>query len=336
VQTIKLKNPAYIVGSFSIAGKREGEGPLGKTFNKVEQDEYLGMKTHEQAETEMFKIAMEEAIKSTGLRESDIDVMLSGDLLNQITSSSFAARDFDVPFIGLYGACSTMSLSLAVGSLFVAGGFAKNVLVASGSHFATAERQYRMPLELGSTRPPTAQWTATGVGASVLSDKNIDGLPPVKITTVTFGQVVDWGVVDVNDMGSAMAPAAADTIERHLKNTKTRPEDYDAIYTGDLGILGSKILKKLLKDKKINISKNHKDCGEMLFNEKQNGTQWQGASGCGCSAITLNGYILKKLRAGDYKKILFVSTGALLSPVSSFQGNTIPGIAHAVVINFGG
>ncbi|MCL2587123.1 MAG: stage V sporulation protein AD [Firmicutes bacterium] len=329
-QTIFLKNPAYIVGSFSVAGKREKQGPLGTTFNITEEDEYFGQNTHERAECEMFKMALEGAIGDSKISEDKIEVMLAGDLLNQITSSSFAARDFDIPFIGLYGACSTMALSLAVGSLLVSGGFVKNAVLASGSHFGTAERQYRMPLELGSTRPPTAQWTATGVGATVLSDGAVKGSP--RITAVTFGKVVDWGEVDVNNMGSAMAPATADTITRHLRGTKTKPEDYDAIYTGDLGILGSKILRKLLKDEKINISKVHRDCGEMLYSEKQNRTQWQGASGCGCSAIVLNGYIMGKLQRGEYKKILFVATGALLSPVSSFQGNTIPGIAHAVVI----
>jgi len=331
MDTIKLKNPVLITGSFSVAGKREGAGPLGSTFNRVEEDEYFGMSTHEEAEREMFIAALEGAISDSGVEESDIDVLLAGDLLNQITSSSFAARQFDTPFIGLYGACSTMALSLAIGSLMVGGGFIKNALVAAGSHFATAERQYRMPLELGSTRPPTAQWTATGVGATVLSCRG-GNLPPVKITEITFGKVVDWGVVDVNDMGAAMAPAAADTIARHLKNTKTKPEDYGAIYTGDLGIFGAKILKKLLKDEKINVAKVHRDCGEMLYSDKQNGCNWQGASGAGCGAITLNGYIMDRLRRGEYKKILFVATGALLSPVSSFQGNSIPAVAHAVVI----
>ena len=331
-----LKKPAFIVGSYSVAGKKEGEGPLGKTFSRVVDDEYFEQDTHEAAEREMFKTALSGAIVEAGVGEENIDLILSGDLLNQITSSSFAARDFNTPFVGLYGACSTMSLSLAVGALMVSGGFVKTALVSAGSHFATAERQYRTPLELGNTRPPTAQWTTTGVGATVLSSTvqggKMGNKATPRVTAITFGKVIDWGEVDVNNMGSAMAPAAADTIARLLSDTKTKPEDYDAIFTGDLGMLGSTIVKKLLKDKKINIAKVHRDCGEMLYSAEQNGCNWQGGSGCGCSAITLNGYIMDRLRRGEYKKILFMATGALLSPVSSFQGNSIPGIAHAVVI----
>jgi len=326
-QTIVFKNGVSILGSYSVVGQKEGKGPVGKTFSKVIDDEYFGEKTHEAAEQKMFEYAIRGAIKNSGLSREDIQIMLSGDLLNQITSSSFAARSFDIAFIGMYGACSTMALTLAMASCLVEGGFIKNAVVSAGSHFATAERQYRSPLELGNQKPPTSQWTVTGVGANVLVPN--DNKSP-KITAVTFGKVCDWGMNDVNNMGAAMAPSAAHTIIAHFRDTNTKPEDFDHIFTGDLGKIGENILRDLLANANYPVCSNYTDCGRMVFSDDQNA--YQGGSGCGCSAVVLNGFIMNKLRKGTYKKILFVGTGALLSPVMSFQGNTVPGIAHAVVI----
>jgi len=324
-QTVVLKSPVYIIGSYSVAGKKEGAGPLGKTFSKVVDDEYFGCKTHEQAEQKMFEYAIRGAIKQSKVEP---EMLMAGDLLNQIISSSFAARSFDMPFIGLYGACSTMALSLSMGSLMISSGFRKSVVVAAGSHWATAERQYRTPMELGNTRPPVSQWTVTGVGSCVLSGNPAPKSP--KITAVTFGKVCDWGTIDVNNMGAAMAPAAAETVVAHFKDTKTTVKDFDAIYTGDLGKMGSQIFRDLVANENYKVDGRYKDCGCLIYDNQQ--TQYQGGSGCGCSAVTLNGHIMKKLKSGEYKKILFVATGALLSPVSSFQGNSIPSIAHAVVV----
>ena len=326
-QTIYFKNAPRIIGRFALAGSKEGKGPLGKTFHKVIEDEYFGEKTHEAAEQKMFECAVRGAIKNAGLTPSDIDMMLSGDLLNQITSSSFAARSFDMIFVGLYGACSTMALTLGIGACMVDAGYVKTVVVSAGSHFATAERQYRTPLELGSQKPPVAQWTVTGVGSSVLT---LAKTGIAKITAVTFGKVQDWGTIDPNNMGAAMAPAAAATIIAHFKDTNRTPNDYDAIFSGDLGKLGENILRDLLANAGFPVDARYSDCGRMIFDHSQH--SFQGGSGCGCSAVTLNGFILDKFEKGDYSRILFVATGALLSPVSSYQGNTIPGIAHAIVI----
>ncbi|MDR0462019.1 MAG: stage V sporulation protein AD [Christensenellaceae bacterium] len=327
-QTVYFKSRPAIIGSYSIAGEKEGKGPVGKYINNVVNDCLFGEKTHEMSEQKMFEHAISGAIKDAGLKPNQIDMMLSGDLLNQIISSSFAARSFDLMFVGIYGACSTMALSLAMGSVMVDGGFVNNAVVSAGSHFATAERQYRYPLELGNQRPPVSQWTVTGAGSIVLSNKSTAKSPCV--TAATFGKVIDWGVLDVNNMGAAMAPAAAATIIAHFRDTGRKPSDYSHIFTGDLGKLGEDILRDLLAEADYTLGTNYSDCGRLIYDEAQN--LYQGGSGCGCSAVVLNSFIMKKLRNGEYKRILFVATGALLSPVSSFQGNTVPGIAHAVVI----
>lgn len=325
-QTIILPKPVYITGSFSIVGKKEGMGPLGKTFSQVVEDEYFGEKTHEAAEQKMFEHAIRGAIRSGGYKEGDIDMLLSGDLLNQITSSAFAARSFDMMFVGMYGACSTMALTMANAACLVSGGFIKNAVVSAGSHFATAERQFRTPLELGNQKPPVASWTVTGVGATVLSST---GKGP-RITEVTFGKVIDWGTKDPNNMCAAMSPSFCHTLIAHFKDTGRKPEDYDAIFSGDLGKLGENIARDLCANANYPLDERYTDCGRMIYDVKQN--QYQGGSGCGCGAVCLNGFILGKLKKKEWKRILFVATGALMSPVSSFQGNTIPGIAHAVVI----
>jgi len=325
-QTIRFKNAPVIISGYSIAGKKESEGPMGGNFHHIMKDEYFGEKTHEAAEQKMFEYAVRGAIKNAGLQPTDVEIMLSGDLLNQITSSSYAARSFDMLFVGLYGACSTMALGLAVGACMVNAGYFDTLVTSAGSHFATAERQYRTPLELGNQKPPVAQWTVTGVGASVIASKG-DG---PKITAATFGKVRDWGTRDPNNMGAAMAPAAASTIIAHFRDTGTTPDDYCQIFTGDLGKLGESVLRDLLASEGYPVGANYTDCGRMIYDHAQH--SFMGGSGCGCSAVIFNGFILDKFKKGEYKKILLVGTGALLSPTASFQGNTIPAIAHAVVV----
>ncbi len=324
MSTLFFNKKPKIIGWYSVAGKKESQGPLGKTFSRVVEDEYFGEKTHECAERKMFKCAIQGAIKKSGVKP---DIVFAGDLLNQIVSSSFAMRDIGLPFVGVYGACSTMALSMTMAASFVQSGLIKNAVAVAGSHFATAERQYRTPLEFGNQRPPSAQWTVTGAGANVVSS---EADSDIVITSATIGRVIDYGIKDVNDMGGAMAPAAADTLKRHFDNTKTKPEDYDAIFTGDLGGIGEEALRDLLKQENYILDSRYTDCGKMIFDCKQKVDM--GGSGCGCSAVVLNGFIMGKLESGEYKRILLVATGALLSTTTSFQGESIPAIANAIVI----
>ncbi len=325
-QTIYFKKQPRIVATSTIAGPKECEGIIGRYVETALADDMFGESTYEKAECKMLSHVIDGAISNGGYKREEIDCIVSGDLLNQIISASFAARDFSVPFLGVYGACSTMAESLAVGAAFINGGLMHRVVAATGSHFASAERQYRYPLELGCTRPPQAQWTVTGAGAALLSDKG-DG---IKITAATLGKVVDFGVTDVNNMGAAMAPAAADTILAHFRGTKEELERYDLIVTGDLGALGSRILKDLTWEKGLDISERHVDCGEIIYNVIED--EYQGGSGAGCSAVVLNSYLINRMQSGALRRILFVATGALLSTVSSGQGESIPCIAHAVVL----
>lgn len=299
---------------------------IGRYVEVALSDDMYGESTFEKAECKMLSKVIDGAITGAGLDRHEVDMLVSGDLLNQIISASFAARDFSVPFLGVYGACSTMAEGLAVAATMVDGGYCKRVVAATGSHFASAERQYRYPLELGCTRPPQSQWTVTGAGGALVADEG-DG---VKITAATLGKVVDYGVTDVNNMGAAMAPAAADTILTHFRTTGEDPSAYDLIVTGDLGALGSRILKDLTWEKGLNINEQHVDCGEIIYNVIED--EYQGGSGAGCSAVVLNSYLYSKMMAGSLKRILFVATGALLSTVSSGQGESIPCIAHAVVL----
>lgn len=308
----------------AICGSKEKEGVIGSYADITLSNDMYGESTYEKAECKMLSNAVRLAVEKAALTDADIDVLLSGDLLNQIISASFAARDFQFPFLGLYSACSTMSEGMLLAAALVDGGFAKNCVAATGSHFASAERQYRYPLELGCTRPPQAQWTVTGAGGCVVSADRGD----IRIVNATLGRVRDWGVTDVNNMGAAMAPAAADTLMRHFKDTDTLPEDYDIIITGDLGALGSRILKDLMWEKGYTISENHVDCGEIIYKVIED--EFQGGSGAGCSAVVMNSYVFTKMSAGLYKKVLFAATGALLSTVSSGQGESIPCISHAV------
>lgn len=326
-QTVKFDNPPKIMATHSIVGPKEGEGPLSEYFDEILSDDTLGKESFEKAESQMMFTAISKALKKAELKETDIDYLFSGDLLNQIISSSFAAREFSIPFFGLYGACSTMSESLSLASIIMDGGFAKHVVAATSSHFSSAERQFRFPLVYGSQRPQTAQWTVTGSGAVVLG---LEGNYP-KITYVTTGKVKDYGQKDANNMGAAMAPAAVDTIVNHFKDTGRKPSDYDIIATGDLGIIGKELADKLIKELGYDISEQHIDCGEIIFDNENQNTQ-SGGSGCGCSAVVFSGYLYKKLVKKEISRILLVSTGALMSTTSSLQGETIPGIAHAVAI----
>lgn len=325
-QTVYFKNKPRIIGNYSIVGPKEGHGRLSKFFHLILDDDLFGEKTYEKAECKMLEHCIGNAIDDAKLQVDDVDVILSGDLLNQTISSNFAARCFNTSFIGLYGACSTMAESLALGACLVNAGYFNNVVCGTASHFSSAERQYRFPLELGNQRPPSSQWTVTGSGACVVSSS---GKGP-KVTAATFGKVIDFGVKDVNDMGSAMAPAAAHTISSHLKNTNTKPEDYDLIVTGDLGKMGGEILLDLLEREGIKLGSNYCDCGQMMYTFNQD--VCMGGSGAGCSASVLNSLIINGLKRGEFKKVLFVATGALLSTTSTFQGESIPCIAHAVVL----
>ena len=325
-QTVLFKNKPIITGSYSIVGPKEGKGNFGPYFNYVMEDDSFGENSYEKAERKMFITAINGAIQDAKIMHKDVNLLLAGDLLNQIISSSYAAKNFEFAFLGIFGACSTMAESMAIAASLVDGGQFETIVCSTGSHFSTAERQFRFPLELGNQRPPTSQWTVTGAGACVISNK---GVGP-RITMATFGKVVDYGIADVNNMGAAMAPAAMDTLLTHFEDTKTTPDDYDLIVTGDLGKFGSEILIDLMEDKGIKLGLNYNDCGQMYFTRRQ--CALCGGSGCGCSASVFNSFIMKKLREGTYKKVLFLPTGALMSTTAAQQGESILGICHAIVI----
>lgn len=325
-QTIVFENFPKILTGYSVVGEKEGNGNLKDYFDYVLKNDTFGEKTFERAERKLFEHAITSAVDKAGIRMKDVDILVAGDLLNQIISSSFTARDFDLTYIGVYGACSTMAESLAVGSMLIDGGYAGCVACATGSHFSTVERQYRFPLELGNQRPPVSQWTVTGSGCTILANEGSN----IGINSATFGKVVDFGINDVNNMGAAMAPAAMSTLIKHFEDTMTTPDDYDLILTGDLGKLGSEILLDLMENKGYKLKDNYNDCGQMIFNNNQK--TFQGGSGAGCSAVVLNSYVLQKMKEGKFKRVLFGATGALLSPLSSQQGDTIPGICHAIEI----
>ncbi|TZE82035.1 stage V sporulation protein AD [Calorimonas adulescens] len=328
-QTVKLQNPPSILSFASIVGPKEGQGPLGVYFDQVLEDDMFGEKSWEKAECKMLQETIKLAIKKANLTVDDINYVLAGDLLNQIISSSFMAREIQIPYIGLFGACSTMAESLSLAAMLVDGGFADYVVAATSSHFSSAERQYRFPLELGTQRPLTSTWTVTGAGATILGDTSKGNGP--YITYVTNGRVVDLGIKDQFNMGAAMAPAAADTIKAHFDDTGFKQSDYDLIISGDLGKIGVDLTLKLLEKVNLDISDRFTDSGLKIFDTEKQDTH-AGASGCGCSAAVLNGYLIKEILKGKYNRVLFMSTGALLSPTSTLQGESIPGIAHAVTI----
>lgn len=326
-QSILFKNPPCILGAASIVGPKEGKGPLGNYFDKILKDDLWGEKTWEKAESKIIKEAMEMALVNAGITIEDIRYIFSGDLLNQLVASTFAVRDLARPFFGVYGACSTMGESMQLGAMAIDAGYADYVLAATSSHFCGAEKQFRFPLEYGNQRPLTATWTVTGSGAVVLSNK---GNGPY-VTAITTGKVVDYGVKDAMNMGAAMAPAAADTIITHFKDLNRSPDDYDVIITGDLGSVGNQLVKELVEKEGYYLHKGYTDCGIEIFDAITQDTH-AGGSGCGCSAATFTGYLLKEMERKHFNRILFVPTGALLSTVSSQQGESIPGIAHAVVV----
>lgn len=329
-QSFILEQKPVITTWASIAGKKEAEGPLASTFDLTQTDTYFGQKTWEQGEKRMQQLALETLAKKANMKTEDFGLVFSGDLLNQCIGSSFTLRNMGVPHLGLYGACSTMSESLLMASMAVGGGFADKVVAMTSSHFASSERQYRFPLGYGGQRTPTAQWTVTGSGAALVCQT---GKGP-RINACTIGTVTDLGIKDANNMGAAMAPAALATIRAHFEDLNTSADDFDLIVTGDLGQLGKEVLLTMAQREGLNLGGKLTDCGTLVFDTLKQDVH-AGGSGCGCSAITLCGYLLGKLNTGKLKKILFCGTGALLSPTSTQQGLPIPGVCHAVSISGG-
>ena len=330
-QSIRYIEPPYIIASGSIAGKKEGDGPLGEYFDWVEEDPMCGGDCWEEAEGNLQKKAVEIALEKGGLHARDMNYLIAGDLLDQLIASTFGIMKFQIPLFGVYGACSTMGESLALASMMVEGGFAKYAMAVTSSHTAAAERQFRFPLPYGNQKPLSATWTVTGSGAVILGNQKKGKAPYVRITGITTGKVMDYGLKDSMNMGACMAPAACNVIEEHLKDFQAKPEEYDKIITGDLGLVGRRILLDMLRAKNIDIEKQHMDCGiEIYYKEEQN--VHAGGSGCGCAAITFAGYIMEQFRTKKWKKVLFVPTGALLSKVSFNEGRTVPGIAHGIVL----
>lgn len=333
-QSIEFANPPFIIGWASVAGKMEGEGPLGEFFDVIADTPEYGGKNWEESESRMQLKAVKTAVEKSGIHKEDINYIVAGDLLGQLIASSFGIKSLDIPMFGVYGACSTMGESLAVASILVDGGYADNVVAVTSSHYATAEKQFRFPLGYGNQRPLSATTTVTGSGAVIVSSKECSGhknKDNLRIRGITTGKITDYGINDANNMGAAMAPAAFNIIMANLHDFAYAPEEYDRIITGDLGNVGGKILLEMLSMQGISIADRYMDCGVAIYNSNKQDTH-SGGSGCGCAAITLCGYIINKLLSGEWKKILYVPTGALLSTVSSHEGNTIPGIAHGIII----
>ena len=323
--TLLFERRPAILGHAAMCGKKEAAGPLARDFDQTFLDSYLNQESWEKAESMLQTEAANLAIRKAGLQKQDINMVFAGDLLNQCISSSFAARGTSIPFLGLYGACSTMAESLLLAAAFVDAGFADTAAALTSSHFASAERQYRFPLGYGGQRTPTAQWTVTGSGCCIVGKS---GHGP-RIEAATIGKIQDYGIKDANNMGAAMAPAAYDTLSAFFRDTGYRPADFDLIITGDLGELGHDIVRDFFRRDGVDLGPQFQDCGLLLYDRKHQDMP-AGASGCGCSASVLNGYLLRKMREGKWKTILFAPTGALLSPTSSGQGESIPSICHAV------
>lgn len=325
-QTIKFDNPPTIAQTASIVGPKETDGPLAKYFDQCLEDEFWGENSWEKAESKIIKETVNTLIAKSGIPSEKIDYCFAGDLLNQCISSSFGLRDLNIPFFGIFGACSTFVEGMSLSAIFAEAGM-ENVMCAASSHFCSAEKQFRFPLELGNQRTPTSQWTVTGAGAALIS-KNGSG---PYITHITPGKIVDMGIKDANNMGAAMAPAACDTLITHLKDTERKPSYYDAIITGDLGHIGKSILIDLAESKGYNIKSNYNDCGVLIFDQQKQDTH-AGGSGCGCCGSVFSGYFFKQLQDKKLKRILLIATGALTNSTSSQQGESIPGIAHAISI----
>ncbi|NLO45357.1 MAG: stage V sporulation protein AD [Clostridiales bacterium] len=326
--TILLPSRPVVTGSAAVGTKKEGEGPLGAEFEKIYEDPRAGESSWEKAESTFHREAVTRALAAAGTSPSEVDMIFAGDLLNQCIGTTFGLRELDIPLAGLYGACSTMSLSLALAGIMTECGIVGTSVASTSSHFCSAEKQFRMPLEYGGQRPPTAQWTASAAGAAVIKSQG-EG---VHIDAAIIGRIQDLGIKDSNNMGAAMAPAAARTVIDFLRDTNSKPEDFDMILTGDLGVAGSQLLIELLqKDEDVDISSVHADCGLMLYDLEEQDVH-AGASGCGCSGAVVCSYIMRRLKAGEINRVLFVGTGALMSPVSSLQGESIPSIAHGVLL----
>ncbi|MCL2575777.1 MAG: stage V sporulation protein AD [Defluviitaleaceae bacterium] len=326
-QTVMFSQPVGILATASVVGKKEGEGPIGKMFDMVETDPFFGTKSWEKAESKFATTAVDICAKKSCMPMDSFDYIIAGDLLNQSTGSIYGLRNTNRPYLGIFGACSAMGEGMSIASMLIDGGFANNIIVAASSHFCSAEKQFRFPLEFGSQRTPTSSWTVTGAAAVALTTSQSD----VVITAATTGKMVDMQIKDANNMGAAMAPAAADTIVAHLKDTNRSPKYYDAIITGDLGYIGSQLLLQTTAKMGYDISAIHKDCGIEIFDKNTQNT-YAGGSGCACSGVTFSAYFYEQLRIGKLSKILFVPTGALMSPTSIQQGESIPSIAHAVAI----
>ena len=332
--SIVFETPPVITAAASTVGKKEGDGPLGTCFDRVELDPMLGKKTWEEAESELQSRTAGLVIEKSGLSREEIRYSFAGDLLAQLIATSFGNVNLEIPMFGLYGACSTMGEGLGLGAMCVEGGFADHVLVSASSHFASAEKQFRFPLEYGNQRPYSATWTVTGCGAVILSSGSYRGEEPplAKITAVTTGKIVDMDFHDSMNMGAAMAPAAYDTLCALFRDTRTKPEDYDLIVTGDLGRLGHQIVSDFFARDGLPLGERYTDCGLLLYDIESQDMHC-GGSGCGCSASVLCGYLLRGMREGKWNRIIFAPTGALLSPTTTFQGESIPGICHAVVFS---
>lgn len=327
-QTVKFASPPSVIASAGVVGKKEGEGPLAKSFDYISEDSYFGERSWEKAESAMQRLAFTHALNKAKLSPASIQYVFAGDLLNQCIASVFAMRDSSIPYFGLYGACSTMAEGLTLAAMSIDGGYADTACAVTSSHFCSAERQFRMPLEYGGQRSPTAQWTATAAGCALLS---ADGDGPY-ITHATTGIIRDAGICDANNMGAAMARAAYDTLSAHFGDLGIEPNHYDLIVTGDLGFVGRSIVIDFFRQDGADISPIYDDCGMLLYSGEEQDVH-AGGSGCGCSASVLCTYLLDALRSGRYNRLLFAATGALMSPTSSCQGESIPGICHAVAIS---
>lgn len=331
---ITLKNKPGIISFASVAGKKEAEGPLKEYFDVIENDTTMGRDSWEMAESCFQKTAFKTALKKGGLEEKDIELVFAGDLQSQCTAAGYCMRDFSIPFSGVYGACSTMALTMVLSSLMVNAGYAEKAAAITSSHFCSAEREFRKPLQYGGQRPPTAQWTVTGSGCVIFGNERKRKMPCAE--KVIFGKIRDMGITDENNMGAAMAPAACETIGRFLQGTNTSPSDYDLILTGDLGAVGTKLLYDMFeREYGENLSPVHKDCGLMIYSLDSQDVN-SGGSGCGCGGTVLCSKIMRELCSGELNKVLFVATGALLSQTSAMQGESVPGIAHGILLSGGG
>ena len=326
-QSIQFENTPYIVRSGSIVGKKEADGPLGQLFDRMDENDFFGEKTWEAAESKMQKEACLIALGKANLEPDKVRYLFGGDLLRQGIATSMGVEELQIPMFGLYGACSTSGEALALASMSIAAGYGDYIMAVTSSHFGSAEKEFRFPLGYANQRPLTSQWTVTGSGAFVVGNQKTH----VKISGITVGKIVDYGLKDSQNMGACMAPAACDTIVRNLKDFGRKESDYDRIFTGDLGYVGQSILFDLMRKEGKDIKQNHVDCGMIIFDQQTQGTN-AGGSGCGCAAVTLSSYILPRIESGEWRRVLFVPTGALMSTVSYNEGESVPGIAHGIVL----